>query len=315
MNKMDFSIIIPLYNQEKYIEECLKSALNQDFSGEFEVIVINDGSNDKSEEIIKNFKDERLKIFKTENRGAAYSRNFGNKKANGEYIVYLDSDDILDKNCLQNFYDINKNRKADIILAPYQAIREHKNDIKFCFPLENVFKKFDCKKDFVNIKNTDGEILKANFEPWGKTYRRDFILKNGIEFPIFHLAEDLPFFYKALTSTEKMLLLDKPVYFYRKGHKKLYRKGGRDWINETIGAILAGDKIMKSYPEFPLVRKIYGKNCLNVCNYWIRLFRKLEDRRDFFVFCRKFLAEYGLQNEFVFKVYLNDLVDICQNKC
>ena len=84
MNKLDFSIIIPLYNQEKYIERCVKSALRQDFNGTYEVIVVNDGSTDGSEEILNSFNDTRLKIFKNQNGGLAYSRNFGNSKASGE---------------------------------------------------------------------------------------------------------------------------------------------------------------------------------------------------------------------------------------
>ena len=73
MDKLDFSIIIPLYNQEKYIEKCLNSALSQDFRGSYEIIVINDGSTDKSEKILNGFNDTRLKIFKNQNGGLAYS--------------------------------------------------------------------------------------------------------------------------------------------------------------------------------------------------------------------------------------------------
>lgn len=311
MNETDFTIIIPLYNQEKYIEQCLESALNQDFSGKYEVIVVNDGSTDKSEEIIKNFKDEKLKIFKNENKGPAYSRNFGNKKASGKYIVYLDSDDILDKNCLQVFYDKNLNQNADIILAPYWALREHKKDIKFYFPL----KKFIQQEGFLNIKNTKGEILNANFEPWAKAYLRDFILDNKIEFIDAALAEDLPFFYKSVLNTKKILLAKKPVYFYRKGHKRLYKKGRIEWVKETIKAVLAADEVIKGYKDFPLIEKIYAKNCLRVLNYWTRQFRKLPERKIFLDFSKGFLEPYGLKNEFILRVYLNDLVDICQNKC
>ena len=175
MNKLDFSIIIPVFNQEKYIKKCIKSALCQNFSGSFEVIVINDGSFDKTEDILKEFNDKKLKVFDNKNSGAAYSRNFGIKEAFGEYVVFLDADDILEKNALQNFYNSNKNLEADIIQAPYYVIRKNKKP-KICFPLE----KFKGNDGFLNIKNTKGGVLKGNFEPWAKTYRKSFLTENEI---------------------------------------------------------------------------------------------------------------------------------------
>lgn len=303
MNKLDFSIIIPAFNQEKYIKKCVKSALEQNFSGSFEVIVINDGSFDKTSEILKEFKDDRLKIFNNENSGAAYSRNFGIKKAVGEYIVFLDSDDILEKNALSTFYDANKLLDADIIQAPYYAIKEGKKT-KFCFPL----KKFKRKGGFLNIKNTEGEVLKGNFEPWAKAYNKKFLTENEIEFIGESLAEDLPFFYKGVLKAQKILLCDRPVYYYRRGYKALSEK--ENLIKSAIFALVSSDKIVKEYEYFSNIENIYKENCLNICLFWYRKFKKLKNKKVFFDFCIGYLKDSKLLIRFWIKSCINDLVDI-----
>ena len=311
MNKTEFSIIIPVFNGEKYIKECIESAVSQSFKGKYEIIVVNDGSEDKTEEIIKKFDDKKINVYKNKNGGLAYSRNFGNSKAKGKYIIYLDADDYLDKNALQIFYDKNKAKdKADVILAPYYAKREHKGDLKLYFPLKN----FAERQGFINIENTDGEILNTNFEAWGKAYKRDFILKKNVQSPIIHLAEDLPLFYKVFASSEKILLCKKPVYFYRKGHKQPYAKGRRDWIEETIKAILTSEEEAKKYKNFSLIEKHYAKNALKVCTFWMKEFRKLENKDKFYKFACNYLEKFGLRGKFCIKVFFNNLIDILQNK-
>ncbi len=312
MNETEFSIIIPVFNGEKYIKECIESAVSQSFKGKYEIIVVNDGSNDSTTKILTEFKDEKLKIFNNKNSGPAFSRNFGIEKARGKHIAFLDSDDILDKDALQNFYDVwhsaycKNGLEADIIFAPYYVIREHKNDIKLYFPL----KKFIPEKNFLNISTTKGEVLKGNFEPWAKIYKRDFLIKNGIKFTEARLAEDLPFFYKAVSSTEKILLCKKPVYFYRKGHKQFLKEGKYDWDNEVINALLESDEIIKKCHDFKLIEKIYAKNCLDICLFWARKFKNLKNRGEFYAFCRKYLSKYGLHNNFTIKLFIRNLVDI-----
>ena len=104
---MDVSVIIPLYNLEKYIEKSIKSVLTQDFDGEFEVIVVDDGSKDKSIEVVQALSetDSRIKLIHQENSGVSSARNKGIDAANGKYIVFVDGDDILFPNALQTLVD------------------------------------------------------------------------------------------------------------------------------------------------------------------------------------------------------------------
>lgn len=100
-----FSVIIPLFNKENFIETTLKSALNQTFS-DFEILIINDGSTDKSEEKVLNFNDNRIRYFSKENEGVSATRNFGIEKANGEIIAFLDADDYWYPNHLENLFQL-----------------------------------------------------------------------------------------------------------------------------------------------------------------------------------------------------------------
>ena len=94
MKKIDISIIVPIYNAEEYLKRCIDSLVNQT-KKEIEIVLINDGSTDNSEKIIKSYKDDRIKYFKNKNQGIGKTRNFGIEKACGKYILFVDSDDYI----------------------------------------------------------------------------------------------------------------------------------------------------------------------------------------------------------------------------
>ena len=119
MNKIDISIIVPIYNAEKYLKKCLDSLVNQT-KKELEFILINDGSTDKSEEIVKTYKDERIKYFKNKNQGIGKTRNFGIEKAKGEFLTFLDADDEF-------FQGAFEKAKADVAEMSDKALTIIKN--------------------------------------------------------------------------------------------------------------------------------------------------------------------------------------------
>ena len=133
------SIIIPLYNVEDYIEYCLKSILNQRFE-EYEVILINDGSTDKSRKIIDKYaiNDERIKVIHKNNEGASKARNLGIEKAKGEYIAFVDSDDTINNMMYEKMYSIAIHKDADIVACGYKEINYKSNEIyEYINPLDN----------------------------------------------------------------------------------------------------------------------------------------------------------------------------------
>jgi glycosyltransferase involved in cell wall biosynthesis len=140
MKNISFSVIVPLYNKEKYIKRTINSILNQTYRN-FEIIVVNDGSTDNSLSIVKSIKDKRIKIYSRKHEGVSCARNFGIKKATGEYIAFLDADDKWDKNFLQEilrlqhkypkfkffataykimYSDNKKDRNLEVRMLPYK---------------------------------------------------------------------------------------------------------------------------------------------------------------------------------------------------
>ena len=140
-----FSIVIPVYNVEDYIERCLESIKKQTFK-DYEVIVVNDGTKDNSMEIVNKYP---FKIINQENQGLSAARNNGAKKAKGEYILFLDSDDYLEKNTLK---EVNKVIEKDTDLVRFQ-IKEVYDDGKVIEYNEQAFKNLNGEEAFSHIVN------------------------------------------------------------------------------------------------------------------------------------------------------------------
>lgn len=123
------SVIIPVYNVEKYIYECIKSVVEQSIK-EIEIIVVDDGSQDNSIKIVEKFIDKRIKILKKDNGGLSSARNEGLKVATGEYVIFVDSDDYLkDNTVLEEMYRIAKESKSDIVVGNYVKKYDEKEEI------------------------------------------------------------------------------------------------------------------------------------------------------------------------------------------
>lgn len=172
-----FSIIIPVYNVEKYIGKCLESVMNQTYK-DYEVIVVNDGTKDNSMEIVKQYP---VKIIEQENQGLSAARNAGVKKATGEYLIFLDSDDSIEKNLLK---EINKSLKNNPDLVRFQIQEEFEDETK---------KEYAEK----NFNNKTGEeafeiIAKYHFveNAWCYAIKKDYYLKEKFEFKKGTIHED-----------------------------------------------------------------------------------------------------------------------------
>ena len=119
----DISIIVPAYNAEKYIEKCIESLIHQT-KEELEFIIVNDGSTDHTEEIVKKYKDKRIKYFKNKNQGIGKTRNFGIEKAKSNYIMFLDSDDYLEKRACEVMYNKAVQNDLDVVISIRNMIME-----------------------------------------------------------------------------------------------------------------------------------------------------------------------------------------------
>ncbi|MBE6751832.1 MAG: glycosyltransferase [Ruminococcaceae bacterium] len=210
MSEAKISIIIPVYNVEKYIERCVESLLRQTFE-DIEIILVNDGSKDNSGHLCDEMseKDARIKVFHQENQGVSVARNTGISNASADYIVFVDSDDFAAPTMCESLYNIITNTDCD--LAVCRAYNTDSEEL-ICYPEE---------KDLpapVVLDRDDGVFKMANplenfCTPWGKIFKKDLVLK--CKFPVgVPMAQDLHFVYSYLAYCKKITFTEEKLYYY-----------------------------------------------------------------------------------------------------
>ncbi len=208
------SVIIPVYNVEKYLRECLDSVVNQTLK-DIEIICVNDGSTDNSLEILKEYEkqDSRIKIIDKKNEGAGVARNHGLQIASGKYIYFMDSDDFLDNNALEILYTKISEENADICLCDYKEYYEssgEKRNAKFLrlhlLPNFNIFSAKD-------IPDTILQCCATNI--YTKLYCKNFITTNNIQFQNVKTCNDVYFNTMTLLMAKSICYINKAFLNYR----------------------------------------------------------------------------------------------------
>lgn len=208
------SVIIPVYNVEKYLAKCLDSVINQTFK-DIEIICIDDCSTDSSKDILLSYakKDNRIKVFYNEvNSGLSYTRNIGIKNSSGKYIFFLDSDDMIIDNIFDMLYNCIENNNLDMLKYNYKRIFENKNDE---IQVQNNSENYNCimtgKKMFSKLIAEGDFQVAAPFN----MYRTKFLIENELYFydKIFH--EDNLFSFLCYMKAERVMNINKICYLYR----------------------------------------------------------------------------------------------------
>lgn len=200
------SVIVPAYNAEKYLAECLTSILGQSYR-DIEVLLINDGSTDSTLAIATDFagRDARLKIFTTENQGVSCARNYGISQASGDRITFVDSDDRLLPGALMSLAAIADETSADIVIGKHTDVDEnsHKASGRYTMisPLEAI----------AQTLYQTGDLIPAS---WGILYRHSLFSESTLFVPGIRY-EDLDIFYRLFERADKMAVISDIVYFYR----------------------------------------------------------------------------------------------------
>lgn len=207
-NKIDYipkvSVIIPVYNTEKYLRECLDSVINQTLK-EIEIICVDDGSTDNSLEILKEYaaKDNRITVLNQENLYAGVARNAGMMVASGEYYHFLDSDDWVEDNIYEKCVENNKN--YDIVVFANNVIDENTQEL--------------IRVNKANIDDKDKIFTQTNPNAWSKLFNKCFIQSKKIKFEGLKIANDLTFTYTALALANNISCIDIPLISYRSNQK------------------------------------------------------------------------------------------------
>lgn len=233
------SVIIPAYNRENYIDECIESVVKQTYE-KWEIILIDDGSTDGTfkKAISWSEYDARIKVFKQENQGPGPARNRGMKEATGEYIAFLDSDDFWrDEHALKKIMCAINNQSCDVIGTFYSI---YKNGKFLEIPRHRDYVSLDEKGKWIYFRDEQDCLGFCSY-----LYRKDFLVGNNIIFPNHLIGEDPPFLAKILACAEKYYVIPVELASIRYRYKNIFTSNIK--INAYLGGMLDVIEIAKSY--------------------------------------------------------------------
>jgi glycosyltransferase involved in cell wall biosynthesis len=256
------SIIVPVYNVEKYIDKCLESLVNQTMEA-FEIIIVVDGSTDGSIDIVKEYKEkypEMITYYETENRGLSAARNYGISKAKADYIGFVDSDDWVDKNMFKQLYELAIKDNCDIVSCGYTKI--YKNEEK----------RIDLEINSNDKK--DDIIMKSRPYAWNKIYKKELFEKFNLKFPEGLIFEDICTVYPLMIRADKIGYINNCYYNYicYRDDSIMLQK------NRNDNGIF---KIMDVLNNYCKKEKIYEQNYNLICEINVRhIFYRLSEMRN-----------------------------------
>lgn len=243
------SIIVPVYNVEKFLAECLDSILSQSFE-DFEVLLVNDASEDSSREICERYakQDARIRILENEkNLGLSLTRNHGLREAKGDYITFVDSDDLIDSNYLMKLFSVAEQEHAEVVSMGYteyicQNGKYYKGrQINIVRGTGRGVIVEDRKKRMDFMCNW-GMILVS----WGKMYSRNFLERHQLHFEEI-VSEDILFSFAVLYASDKYFLLPDNLYYYRQNPDSITRGGNIEKLRKALESAVRMHRFVNLY--------------------------------------------------------------------
>ena len=264
------SVVIPVYNVEDFLGECLDSIVNQTLT-DIEIICVNDGSKDKSLEILNDYasKDDRITVIDQENGGHAVATNRGMDMATGKYLFLMDSDDILDLHALEETYNLAEQKNVDFVI--FQAINYYMDKDEY---IEEENYSMNALADHVgdsvfDYKDVRDYVFDITVTPWSKLYNRQFIEKNNIRFPEGLVFDDNVFFYDVLFAAERITFLRKHLFKRRWYPTSSTRAGDLRFLNYIDICNLIWD-VFYRYGEFDYYRRELFTKKVGTVYYWYK---------------------------------------------
>lgn len=249
--KLELSIIIPVYNVEKYLEECLNS-ISKIENINYEILIVNDGSTDNSQKIIDKFckNNVRAKSFIKENGGQSSARNYGLEKAKGKYIWFIDSDDFINPDEFQSFYLEFKKYDLDIGYFNFFTFDDRVNDRVYRKDKFRQIKRKETISGKEYFNNILEKVLRDNIV-WNKLYSRKFIRENNLVFEEGIIFEDILYSIFSIMKAEKIKYFDFCPYNFREN-----RKGSTTTSLNKEKAKFSYRKIIEIYMENKEIKEV-----------------------------------------------------------
>ena len=292
------SIIIPVYNVEKYLPKCLDSCINQTLQ-DIEIICVNDESPDNSAKILEDYakKDSRIVLLSQKNSDQGSARNRGLEVAKGKYIRFLDSDDYYEPNCCEEMYNL---------------MEEHSDINVACFDTNIIYDAYyELRKDYDTtyfqmrykgkVKNRQSMISSVDCNCWNKIFRKSFIDKNNIRFPEKLHYEDYAFFWFWMTRTDYIYFYHKKLtnYLRREGSflGEIFEKSSQTIFDDfKVFELIYNDLVAQE--KFPLYKQTYFTRYLNNFRWLINCFAddNYQDKQKLVNICADFLSKFDFSD-------------------
>lgn len=239
---MKVSVILCVYNEEKFIGKAIDSILNQTLD-DFELIIINDGSTDNTLDIIKSYDDERIKLINQDNIGLGASRNKAMEKASGEYVAFLDGDDWFSEDALEIAYAEAKSKDTDISMFQIKYYDDETGSISGndWFDLNSFDESFDNR--VFNPSECKDFLFDLSVNACQKLYNNEFLKESDVKFVEGIYFEDMPFFFEIFLKAQRISIIRKHLYYHRKHANSI-----TDIIDcNYLDTVPAGQELMKRF--------------------------------------------------------------------
>lgn len=289
------SVIVPVYNTEKYLDKCIKSILVQAYR-DLEIILINDGSTDHSLQILEKYQadDDRIRVISVENGGQGRARNIGIEQATGEYIMFVDSDDWISEDCVETLHSALKDGKYDISIGNIAKTKFEEEELEFVYNSKI--------PDVINDENKKQFLFKILAFPFAKLIKKELFTVHKILFPT-HYFEDtvtLPLVYAV---ADKIYSQNKVVYYYR--NRAGSSVNSIDYIYDRIKCIPTLEDGLKRLGLYEAYRDEFRRFVLQRSRINRRKVRALMDREYQEFERRQFIFDYEELGEIDDKAGLN----------
>lgn len=245
------SIIVPIYNVEEYLDECLNSILNQSYKN-LQIILVNDGSDDKSEIIAEKYvqSDNRFILFSKPNGGLSSARNYGIDQATGDYLCFIDSDDYISENFISDFISILNITNADVVVCARYNIYNNVNFVPVFDSInENHWTGKEALSNMLNWERVDGSVCDKIFKI---SFFKHLRFKPGV------ISEDLPVTTKIFSESSLIIHSGKPHYYYRQRDGSITKQFyNRKKLTILDSAKEVSEIVASKFPELTLLGKKY----------------------------------------------------------
>lgn len=232
MEKEKVSIIIPIYNREKFLNICLDSVLNQSYKN-LEIILVNDGSTDDSEKICLNYKkkDKRIKYIKQKNKGVSEARNVALNASNGNFISFIDSDDYVDKDYIKKLVNVLVDNDVDLAICNYNVVCNNESITGIKKIKSGKYNKNYYIENIVHLHKFEGYL-------WNKMYKRSLLIDDNGKFIQFDkdlkIREDLYYNLEVSKKINNVYYIDKCLYFYiQHNNNSLKKMNEKEYLMNT----------------------------------------------------------------------------------